>query len=73
MNQLQLFLPCAAGVEDYLLPEVHRITGRGAADVIKQRGGVAVRASWRDVMLLNLHSRLAQRVLVLLSLSLIHI
>ncbi len=67
MNQLQLFLPCAAGVEDYLLPEVHRITGRGAADVIKQRGGVAVRASWRDVMLLNLHSRLAQRVLVLLS------
>jgi putative N6-adenine-specific DNA methylase len=67
MNQLQLFLPCAAGVEDYLLPEVHRITGRSAADVIKQRGGVAVRASWRDVMLLNLHSRLAQRVLVLLS------
>ena len=67
MNKLQLFLPCAAGVEDYLLPEVQRITGRGAADVIKQRGGVALRAAWRDVMLLNLHSRLAQRVLVLLS------
>ena len=67
MNQLQLFLPCAAGVEDYLLPEVQRITGRSADDVIKQRGGVALRGAWRDVMLLNLHSRLAQRVLVLLS------
>ena len=67
MNQLELFLPCAAGVEDYLLPEVRHITGLGPADVIKQRGGVAVRAAWRDVMLLNLHSRLAQRVLVLLS------
>jgi putative N6-adenine-specific DNA methylase len=67
MNQLELFLPCAAGVEDYLLGEVMHITERGPEDVIKQRGGVAVRASWRDVMLLNLHSRLAQRVLVLLS------
>ena len=28
---------------------------------------MAVRTSWRDAMLLNLHSRLAQRVLVLLS------
>ena len=67
MNQLQLFLPCAAGVEDYLLPEVQRITGLGLDDVQKQRGGVAVRASWRDAMRLNLHSRLAQRVLVQLS------
>ncbi len=67
MNQLELFLPCAAGVEDYLSQEVMRITGRSESDVIKQRGGVAARASWRDVMLLNLHSRLAQRVLVLLS------
>lgn len=67
MNHLELFLPCAAGVEDYLAPEVMRITERGPEDVIKQRGGVAVRASWRDVLLLNLHSRLSQRVLVLLS------
>ncbi len=67
MNQIQLFLPCAAGVEDYLAPEVQRITGLSGADVQKQRGGVAVRASWRDAMLLNLHSRLAQRVLILLS------
>ena len=67
MNQLQLFLPCAAGVEDYLLPEVQHITGLGNQAVQKRRGGVALNGAWRDVMLLNLHSRLAQRVLVLLS------
>ena len=64
MNQLQLFLPCAAGVEDYLAQEVARITGQPAQQVHRQRGGVAVTAAWRDAMLLNLHSRLAQRVLV---------
>jgi len=67
MNQLQLFLPCPAGIEDYLAAEVQRITGLPVAEVLKQRGGVALRTSWRDVMLLNLHSRLAQRVLLLLS------
>ena len=67
MNQLQLFLPCAAGVEDYLTPEVLRITGLPPGCVTKQRGGVAVRTSLAHAMLLNLHSRLAQRVLVLLS------
>jgi putative N6-adenine-specific DNA methylase len=64
VNQLQLFLPCAAGVEDYLLPEVQRITGLPAAQLHKRRGGVQLEASWRDALLLNLHSRLAQRVLV---------
>jgi putative N6-adenine-specific DNA methylase len=67
LNQLQLFLPCAAGVEDYLLPEVQHITGLGGQAVQKRRGGVALSGAWRDVLLLNLHSRLAQRVLVLLS------
>ena len=67
MHQLQLFLPCAAGVEDYLAAEVQRITGLPVAGVLKQRGGVALRTSWRDAMMLNLYSRLAQRVLVLLS------
>ena len=67
MNQLQLFLPCAAGVEEYLLPEVQHITGLGGQAVQKRRGGVALTGAWRDVLLLNLHSRLAQRVLVLLS------
>lgn len=67
MQQLQLFLPCAAGVEDYLAPEVLRITGLPPGCITRQRGGVAVRTSLAQAMLLNLHSRLAQRVLVLLS------
>jgi putative N6-adenine-specific DNA methylase len=64
VNQLQLFLPCAAGVEAFLAEEVLRITG-----ITPQswRGGVLLDASWRDALLLNLHSRLAQRVLVHLS------
>ena len=62
MNQLNLFLPCAAGVEDYLAAEVTRITGESA--VQKSRAGVSLQASWRDALKLNLHSRLAQRVLV---------
>ncbi len=67
MNQLQLFLPCAAGVEDFLAHEVHGLTGLVGEDLLTRRGGVMVRASWRDAMRLNLHSRLAQRVLVQLS------
>ncbi|HQS00422.1 MULTISPECIES: THUMP domain-containing protein [unclassified Polaromonas] len=61
MNQLQLFLPCAAGVEELLAAEVKRITGStGKA----WRAGVQVTGSWRDALQLNLHSRLAQRVLI---------
>ena len=67
MNQLQLFLPCAAGVEDFLADEVHRLTGLAGEDLLVARGGVQLRASWRQAMQLNLHSRLAQRVLVQLS------
>ncbi|MBD3893739.1 THUMP domain-containing protein [Hydrogenophaga sp.] len=62
MNPLNLFLPCAAGVEDYLADEVQRITAQPLA--FKTRGGVGVQASWREAMRLNLHSRLSQRVLV---------
>ncbi|MES2414167.1 MAG: THUMP domain-containing protein [Pseudomonadota bacterium] len=61
MNQLQIFLPCAAGVEALLATEVQRITGlQGKA----WRAGVQLQASWRDALQLNLHSRLAQRVLI---------
>ena len=61
MNQLQLFLPCAAGVEALLATEVQRITGiQGKA----WRAGVQLQGSWRDALQLNLHSRLAQRVLI---------
>lgn len=61
MNQLQLFLPCAAGVETLLATEVKRITG---IDGKAWRAGVQLQASWRDALQLNLHSRLAQRVLI---------
>jgi len=67
MNQLTLFLPCAAGVEEFLAPEILQITGLPPGCITKQRGGVAVRSSLDHAMLLNLHSRLAQRVLVLVS------
>ncbi|MDA8522868.1 THUMP domain-containing class I SAM-dependent RNA methyltransferase [Acidovorax sp. NCPPB 4044] len=67
MNSLQLFLPCAAGVEGFLADEVHDITGLTGHDLLTGRGGVQVRSSWRDALRLNLHSRLAQRVLVQLA------
>ena len=69
MNQLQLFLPCAAGVEDFLAQEVHEITGLQGDDLRVMRGGVNLRSSWRDAMRLNLYSRLCQRVLVQLHLG----
>ena len=67
MRSMQLFLPCAAGVEDFLAQEVHRLTGLAGDSLLVARAGVSVRASWADAMTLNLHLRLAQRVLVLLS------
>ncbi len=67
MNDLQLFLPCAAGVEDLLAAEVHALTGYEGDALRVRRGGVLVQGRWRDALLLNLHTRLAQRVLVQLS------
>jgi putative N6-adenine-specific DNA methylase len=67
VNSLQLFLPCAAGVEGFLADEVHRLTGLAGDDLLTGRGGVVLLASWREALRLNLHSRLAQRVLVQLS------
>ena len=60
-------MPCAAGVEEFLADEVHYLTGLSGHDLLTGRGGVVVKASWREAMRLNLHSRLAQRVLVQLS------
>jgi len=59
---LPLFLPCAAGVETLLDAEVRAILP--AADVRAARGGVALAGEPHEVMVLNLESRLAQRVLV---------
>ena len=69
MNQLHLFLPCAAGVEDFLADEDHPIPGASGQDLLVGGGGVMVRGAWRDVLQLNLHSRLAQRVLIELALQ----
>ena len=64
MTPVQLFLPCAGGVESYLSEEVTRICGGAARNLQTARGGVQLEAGWSEVMRLNLHSRLAQRVLV---------
>ena len=64
MTSLTLFLPCAGGVEDFLADEVHGLTGLAGDDLLTMRGGVRVRAGWAEAMRLNLHSRLAQRVLI---------
>ncbi len=61
MNQLQLFLPCAAGVEALLATEVQGITGTAPK---AWRAGIQLQGSWREALQLNLHSRLAQRVLI---------
>jgi putative N6-adenine-specific DNA methylase len=63
-----IFLPCAAGVETLLEAEVSRILasvvpGATVSDLRSQRGGVELRADLLVAMALNLHSRLAQRVL----------
>ena len=58
--KVDLFLPCAQGVEALLADECTRLT---AAPVRAQRGGVSVRGDERTAMQLNLESRLAQRVL----------
>ena len=67
MNALNLFVPCAAGVEAYLAAEVAQITGLPSSAMQTLRGGVQLQASWRDALLLNLHSRLGMRVLIQLA------
>ncbi|RMX03089.1 class I SAM-dependent RNA methyltransferase [Corticibacter populi] len=65
MDSLPLFLPCAGQVEPLLGDEVRRITGLAGEAVRVLRGGVQLPAArWQHVLQLNLHSRIAQRVLV---------
>jgi 23S rRNA (guanine2445-N2)-methyltransferase len=60
--RLHLFLPCAAGVEMLLGEEVHALLP--GAPVQVRRGGVSLESDAAGLMMLNLGSRLAQRVLV---------
>lgn len=64
MTETVLFLPCAAGVEPLLADEVQRITALDERDIEPLRGGVRVHGELRTALQLNLHSRLAQRVLL---------
>jgi putative N6-adenine-specific DNA methylase len=59
---LPLFLPCASGAEALLAEEIERILPKSR--VHEARGGVALEGDPLEVMILNLESRLAQRVLV---------
>ena len=59
---LPLFLPCAAGVEALLAEEIARLLPE--APLRAARGGVGLAGDPHEVMLLNLESRLAQRVLI---------
>ncbi len=57
-----LFLPCAAGTEALLAAECARLLGPNA-QIEPTRGGVVAHGDALAAMRLNLHSRLAQRVL----------
>jgi len=59
---VDLFLPCAQGVEPLLANECVHLLGEDAR-IVEQRGGVTVRGDELTAMRLNLESRLAQRVL----------
>ena len=61
------FLPCPAGVESLLARELVTILGLEPPGLATRRAGVAWRGTWLQMMQANLHSRLAQRVLVQLS------
>jgi len=67
LSSLHLFLPCAAGVEGFLADEVQQLTGLQGAHILRMRGGVQLHTSWREALRLNLHSRLAQRILLQLA------
>ncbi len=65
-----LFLPCAAGVEEWLSAEVKALCP--SSNPLIKRGGVALRGGSDAVMTLNLGSRLAQRVLIEVAHGLYH-
>ncbi len=60
----KLYLPCPRGLEQALEEEIRDIPGCGAEVRARHAAGIALRGSLRDVMLLNLHSRIASRVLL---------
>ncbi len=51
-------------MQELLAAEVAQISGQDLAQLQRSRGGVALQGDWATVLRLNLHSRLAQRVLI---------
>ncbi len=68
-DALRLFLPCPRGLEGTLADEVAEIAAATGSDTLTVEssgpGGVQARGGLRDVMRLNLHTRIASRVLLL--------
>jgi putative N6-adenine-specific DNA methylase len=64
MSDFRVYMSCPSGVEPYLRQEVLTILGARVQGLAETRTGVALLANWQQVMLLNLHTRLAQRVMI---------
>ncbi|MEW6695409.1 Ribosomal RNA large subunit methyltransferase L [Tepidimonas thermarum] len=64
MSSFDLYLPCAGGTAPFLADEVTRLSGLAPAALTVGRSGVGLRGDWDTVLRLNLHSRIAQRVLL---------
>ena len=59
-----LYLPCPRGLEPVLADELAELGSPTLRVEPPQSGGVAARGTFDDAMLLNLHSRIASRVLL---------
>ena len=64
MNDLALYLPAPGGAAALLADEIATLLACPRERLAVQRSGVALRADWDAVLRLNLHSRIAQRVLL---------
>ncbi len=60
MAELKLFVPCPRGLEPALVQE---LTALACRSIAASDGGVACTGDWADVYRINLHSRVASRVL----------
>lgn len=64
MDAFDLYLPAPGGAAELLADEVARLLDVPRASLQVQRSGVALHGGWEAMLRLNLHSRIAQRVLL---------
>lgn len=64
MDDFDLYLPAPGGAAGLLADEIAALLACPREQLAVQRSGVALRAGWDAVLRLNLHSRIAQRVLL---------